>query len=818
MLINWLRRLSVRARGVIALIAILAIVFTAAGKVTTNPSASRQVKPAAPVGVADNQSKGQHASTPKPVKLANGMLMLTSQAHLSPKLSSLKPSNKGLDKNVELNEENEDGLPLAAARTGKDPVVQTSFVPGSNSTQSAQKMMPGVIRNFPGIDYNSGGSGVPPDTNGEAGPSNYMQIVNSSLMIYDKSGNPLLSFPVNIYDLWSGENPSTPCSRDNDGDPVVLYDQLANRWLISQFNFDFNASSEPVGPYYECIAVSQTGDPLGSYWAYSFPMSNTSFPDYPKIGVWPDGYYMSTNQFDNAQTYAGPEATVFERSKMLSGQTARLIIMGSLGSSHNPMLPSDLDGNTLPSSGAPNYFIEDGSPMGLYKFHTDWTTPANSTFTGPTAINVAPFNYLCPANGTSDCIPQKGTSQKLDSLGDRLMFRLAYRKFSDHESLVVSRSVDAGSNRAGIRWYEIRNPGSTLSVYQQGTYAPADGNSRWMPSIAMDKKGDMAIGYSISSSTMYPSIRYTGRLATDARNTMPQGEGNILNGTGYQSYPGGLSRWGDYSDMAVDPTDDCTFWYTTEVNPSDSYQWTTQIASFKFPQCTDSTAPTVSVPSQSFVSNSTIPSTSKTSTVPVNISWSGSDSSGIAAYQLQQKTDSSTFTSVTLSPATRTSIVRNLAPGHTYQFRVRAEDKASNWSAYKTGVSFRVAPYQETATTADSTGTKITYSTGWTQQSLSTAYGGGVRYASTANKTVTFTMNGRAVAWVAPKSSSRGQAKVYVDGTLVTTTNLNSSTSQSRVVVYSKTWSSVGTHTVKLVLAGTSGHPRVDVDAFVVLR
>jgi hypothetical protein len=251
----------------------------------------------------------------------------------------------------------------------------------------------------------------------------------------------------------------------------------------------------------------------------------------------------------------------------------------TLGVQYGGDLPSDLDGKTLPPAGSPNYILEFGTnALSMWKFHVDWTTPANTTLTGPVTIPVAAFSMAC--NGGT-CIPQVGTTQQLDSLADRVMYRLAYRNFGDHESLVVNHSVTAGSS-AGVRWYEIRSPGGTPTVYQQGTYAP-DSNYRWMGSIAMDKAGDVGLGYSISSASIHPGIRYTGRQATDPLNTL-QAESVVFDGAGSQT--GGLSRWGDYSSISVDPVDDCTFWYTTEYIPGNgSFNWHTRIVSFKFPSC-----------------------------------------------------------------------------------------------------------------------------------------------------------------------------------------------------------------------------------------
>ena len=343
---------------------------------------------------------------------------------------------------------------------------------------------------------------------------------------------------------------------------MVLYDQLANRWLISQFT--------SASPYNECIAISTTSDATGSYNRYAFQLSTTDFPDYPHLGVWPDGYYMSVNWFSGGRTYAGPRPYVFDRNSMLSGAPASYQSTGAaLGSSYNPLLPSDLDGSNLPPSGAANAFAEFGSPMNLYDFHVDWTTPANTTFNKRSSLTVAGYTTLC--GNTRSCIPQPGTSQRVDGIGDRLMHRLAYRNFGDHDALVVTESVDVGGGQAGVRWYEIRSPLTTAAnVYQQGTYAP-DANNRWMGSAAQDVSGDIAVGYSVSSASTYPSIRYSGRTPSDPLGTFGQAEGSIIAGTGSQTSP---DRWGDYSALTVDPVDGCTFWFTTEYYAtSGSFGW-----------------------------------------------------------------------------------------------------------------------------------------------------------------------------------------------------------------------------------------------------
>jgi hypothetical protein len=448
----------------------------------------------------------------------------------------------------------------------KDPVVQSSF-------GALSPAIPAPASNFEGVPNRNGV--YPPDTNGDVGPNHYVQMVNLSFQIWDKAGNSLYG-PANGNTLWSGFGGA--CEVQNAGDPVVLYDPMADRWLLSQFT-----SSSPYG---ECVAISTTPDPTGSYYRYFFQFSTSVFYDYPHLGVWPDGYYMGANRF--GPSFQGSSAVVFDRAKMLLGQPATYQAF-NLGTSFGTLFPSDLDGSTPPPAGSPNYFaIRGGTSLHLWKFHVDWATPSSSTFSGPTSLAVAPYNQLCP--GTRSCIPQPGTTVGLDGIGDRLMYRLAYRNLGTHESLVVNHSVNAASSglQAGVRWYEVRSPNSAPFIYQQGTYAP-DSTNRWMGSVAMDRDGNMAMVYSAASSSVHAGIRYTGRLASDPLGTMPQGEATLIAGSGSQT--GSASRWGDYAMMAVDPTDDCTFWFTTEYMPSTGgAPWRTRIGAFKFPSCGSSSA------------------------------------------------------------------------------------------------------------------------------------------------------------------------------------------------------------------------------------
>jgi hypothetical protein len=505
--------------------------------------------------------------------------------------------------------DNESLRPGGAAPGTKDPVVQKKK--GAGPISAPIQNFDGICLPFgPPCAQASSCSCLPPDTNGEVGPTQYVQIVNTDFAVYSKSGAVLrTATPVN--QLWA--NASGECKTHNDGDPVVLYDQLAKRWLLSQF------IATPTGnpgddQYGECIAVSTTSDATGSYYLYEFDFGTDVFYDYPKLGFWTDGYYMMAYEFPSSSvTSAGTGAFVFERSQMLAGKPARVVFFDE--SQHNPtggqyigMLPSDLDGSALPPAGSPNWFAEVDDPSGipptsvgdtgfdmrLWKFHVNWANPGASTFGNAGQPNytlqVAPYVRPQCVYGYGDCVPQRGGPQGLDVLGDRLMFRLSYRHFPHYGSLLLNHSVVADT-RTGIRWYEVRIPdGGAPSVYQQGTYAPDDGPLnplwRWMGSVAQDKKGDIAAGFSASGPNDYPSVRYTGRAAGDPLGQMTQAEQVAYTGTGPQTEVEG--RWGDYSDLTVDPTDNCTFWYTQEYLGQDLLligTWRTRVVSFKFPGC-----------------------------------------------------------------------------------------------------------------------------------------------------------------------------------------------------------------------------------------
>jgi hypothetical protein len=467
------------------------------------------------------------------------------------------------------------------SRPGIDPLLQAAgFAVGATGAA----LSPAV--NFEGIGNREGV--LPPDTNGAIGPNHYLQIVNLSFAVFDRSGSPLLG-PLGINTLWQGFGGA--CETHNDGDPIVLYDRFADRWLISQFAVFADDGN------HQCIAISQSGDPTGAYFRYDFLISATKMNDYPKIGVWPDGYYMSINQFTDFG-WGGAGAVAFERQKMLQGLAAQMVYFDLYGvnPAYGGMLPSDMDGTIPPPAGSPNYFVEmDDDAWGwasdrlhVFKFHVDWADPASSSFSGPEVVDLtaagAPFDSdLCAYS--RNCIPQPGGTN-VDALSDRLMYRLAYRNNDSSESLVMNHTVDVdGNDHAGVRWYEIRNPGgSPPTLFQAGTVSPTT-DHRWMGSLAMDRVGDIALGYSVSGPETFPSIRYTGRLAGDAPGTMPQGEVTLIAGGGSQSHESG--RWGDYSSMSLDPLDDCTFWYTQEYYATDSSaRWQTRVGAFRFAGCT----------------------------------------------------------------------------------------------------------------------------------------------------------------------------------------------------------------------------------------
>ncbi len=498
-------------------------------------------------------------------------------------------------------------------RPERGPVVQSKGYSGDAALQALSPVVaiPSPLANFEGLsnqdNFNIFGFRVnPPDPNGEVGRNYYVEMINLVFAVYDKNGNKLLG-PVDTGTLWAGFA-ITDCT-DPSGDPVVLYDQFEDRWILTQFT--------TRGPeYWNCIAVSQTSDPTGAYYRYAFS-TGVNFPDYPKYGVWRDSYIITTREFGPTIEY-GIGVYALERGRILQGDpNARVVSFfldgnapGMLPLVGDGLLPPDVDGHTKPPKGSPAPLVgtqdNDASygatfdALNIWELDVKWQANPVASITLKTQLPVASFDSIFPcglfAGQTSrDCLPQPGVAPTANNLLDilsyrqRPTFRLAYRNFGTYESLVTNQSVEALPGVAGARWYEIRRINGTYSVFQQGTFAPNDGVHRWMGSVAMDKKGDIALGYSVVNGTnVYPGIRYTGRLSGDPLGQMTLGEGTIIDGSGIQRTAN--SRWGDYTDITVDPTDDCTFWYVNEYYTlagqlSSTAGWQTRIGSFKLPGC-----------------------------------------------------------------------------------------------------------------------------------------------------------------------------------------------------------------------------------------
>src|SRR5438128_729848 len=483
----------------------------------------------------------------------------------------------------------------------RDGALQTT-----SGRQGAAPAIPAPLLTFEGLANADnlalyGFRVAPPDPVGDVGPNHYVEIINLVFAVYDKQGNRLTG-PTKLGDLWTGF--AIPDCTDPSGDPVVVYDQLEDRWLLSQFT-----TRGPI--FYNCVAISQTGDPTGAYFRYAFS-TGVNFPDYPKYGLWRNMYIITTREFGPTTEY-GIGVYGLERDKMLAGDPNARVVSFFLDSAVVPinligdgLLPADIDGRGMPANGAPAPLVgtqDEGGPYGatfdalnIWEFSVKWQANPIASINLKTQLPVASFDSIFPcAPGSRDCLPQPGIPvgdpRDLDILSyrQRPTFRLGYRNFRTYESLVTNQSVEALPGVAGARWYEIQRTGGTYSVYQQGTYAPNDGVHRWMGSIAQDKKGNMALGYSVVNGVnVYPGIRYTGRLKGDPLGQMTLGEGVIINGSGIQRTSN--SRWGDYTDMTVDPTDDCTFWYVNEYytaagQASSLAGWQTRIASFKLPGC-----------------------------------------------------------------------------------------------------------------------------------------------------------------------------------------------------------------------------------------
>ncbi len=447
-----------------------------------------------------------------------------------------------------------------------DPALQTEVLPEVGVTQGVS---------FDGIGSNGW---IPSDSNLAVGPTEIGAIVNTYLSVYSKTGT-LLSGPTNLPTLFG---PIGGLCTTYIVDPIVLYDRPADRWVVAGIGDNY------AGSYGECVAVSTNNDPTGSYALYFYSFGS-NLNDYDKLSVWAtasnSAYLATYNIFDGGQNFAGADLCGFDRTGMLAGSSSAAMLCQMTPSDEGSYLPSDMDGPSPPVDKTPGLFLtwQNSNPGELYlrKLKLDFATN-KATLSSPTTINVANDNLSCGV-GFGTCVPQPGTSQELDTLGDRLMYRFAIRHFADHDRAVVSHAVENGSQVAA-RWYEIYDPAGNVTLNQQGTFAP-DTTYRWMSSLAEDQSEDIALGYSASSSSVFPAVRFTGRVPGDALGTM-ETEASMIEGSGSQDNGTYANRWGDYTAMQVDPSDDCTFWYVDEyLLASGYYNWSTRIGSFIFNGC-----------------------------------------------------------------------------------------------------------------------------------------------------------------------------------------------------------------------------------------
>ena len=439
---------------------------------------------------------------------------------------------------------------------------------------AVQKEDIGPLAAVKGLDFDgiSSNGYAPSDSNMAVGPTRIVETVNVLYQVFDKSGNTVAG-PTNIQNIF--HSLTGDCSSSTYGDPVVLYDRAADRWLISMIGSGSTVS--------ECIAVSKTNDPTGAYYLYGYSFGN-NLNDYPKLGTWAtasnSAYLVSYDIFINFSSYGGADLCGLDRTKMLAGNSSAAQLCQMTPSTEFSYLPSDMDGPTPPADGTPGVFInhDNGTSNQLYlrTLALDFAS-GTATMSAATKITVNSFANACH----SSCVPElSGTS--LDALGDLQMYRFAVRHFADHDRAVLNHTV-SNSGKGAVRWYELYDPAGAVTVSQQGTYAP-DSTWRWMASAGEDKNGDIAIGYSASSSSIHPANRFAGRVPSDPAGSL-ETEVSIIEGAGSQN--GGLSRWGDYSALQVDPTDDCTFWYVAQYEAaSGSFNWHTRVASFSFNECT----------------------------------------------------------------------------------------------------------------------------------------------------------------------------------------------------------------------------------------
>ncbi len=637
-----------------------------------------------PAGVAGQSSGSPPLRGPTP--LANGEApdVIEASSHAGPKVAPTEFSGDVRD------------LPSVPSSPGQfdrlEPVSVRKPLGAAGSIPDIANLslgaMPAPIRNFAGMSSADGGSYQPPDVNGDVGPNHYIQAVNAAFAIYSKSGVLLASFTENA--LWAGRGGTTPCENQNHGDPVVIYDQKADRWFLTNFAFPVSASGVKLSPFYECIAVSKTGDPVAGGWYFYTLRTDTGvaggtavglFADYPKFGVWIDCLYMTANLFDpTAPVTTAFRGTLFASLSLGDMESGAELTwaLGTLDTSTFTVIPSNLSGTPsaqLPAAGTPNYLVSESRTTSAFEVRK--FTPGPDCGGGGSltvATNVSQTSY---STADRNIVAQPNTTTLVDSGGDQLWQKVQYRKIGTAESLWVVHSVrTSSSSTVRPQWAQLNVTGGAISTtpVQQQIYAPDTTLNRWMGSIAADHQGNVALGYSTSNGTSpnFPSIAYSGRLASDPLNTLPQTEVQLIAGSGSQTTS---NRWGDYTSMSIDPSDNCTFWYTNQYYAGQangtSGNWQTRIGSFKFPTCGTTGTP----PAAPTNSTATVLSSSS-----IRLNWT--DVAGETSYNIMNWTSATGWVSIGTAAQNAVTVnVTGLSPSTIYYHSVCAVNAAGSTCA-----------------------------------------------------------------------------------------------------------------------------------------
>lgn len=591
-----------------------------------------------------------------------------------------------------------------------DAGLQTKYnVKGNNGPT----MNNAVSANFAGLGYQPLN---PPDPTLCVGPNHIIEMINGSsgalFKIFDKTGGQVVA--QTYMDAITGKG--------GLGDPIALYDQLADRYVLTEFNNKTETTTEGL-----TLAISKTNDPTGAWYVYFFS-TGTSFPDYPKFSVWPDAYYATTNDFANASSYSGSSVFAFDRAKMLVGNATATMQKITLGTTnkHFSMSPVCLEGTNLPPASTGGLFAymsddawttstADRDSIGLFEFKVNFTTPSLSTVTTKSSLAVTAYKSdICTAT-RGQCISMPGATIKVEALHQKIMNQPIYRNFAGYEGIVFSHAVDKGTNIAGVRWYELRKTTGNWSVNQQSTYAP-DNTHRWMAAVCYDAAGNIGLAYNVSSSAtgVYPGARYTGRKECDALNSMTYAETVIIAGTAAN----GSTRYGDYNHLVADP-DGVRFWFVCEYNAAST--WSTRIASFNLDNCTPALCGDPAGLSTSAIGNNI-----------ATISWTAVTSA--LSYDVDYKlTSSSTWTNAATATTATSVNLSGLTQGSVYDWRVRATCAAG--SGNYTGAQFTTTAPASCNAPAGLVSSAVTSSTatiGWSAVSGAANYDVDYKLSSSA--------------------------------------------------------------------------------------